>query len=409
MNATDASAPPIDALTVTELPAAKRAEVLRRWIAITLISFLTLTDLFGTQALLPALVDAYGVSPAAMGVAVNASTIGMAIAGLLVAAFSRRLDRKRGIWLSLAILTVPTALLAVVDDVTLFAALRIAQGLCMATAFTLTLTYLSEECSVTAAGGAMVAYITGNVASNLVGRLVAAGVADSLGLDAAFLAFAGLNVAGAALAYGYIGATSGPRPANHGGNIWAAWGAHLANPRLLAMFAIGFLLLFAFIGTFTYVNFVLAAPPFALPQAMLGIVYVVFLPAMLTTPAAAATVRAIGARWAFALAMLTTLMGLALLLADSLALVLVGLAAVGAGLFFAQATATGVVGRTARHDHAVANGFYLSSYYLGGLAGAFVLGLVFTKAGWTATVGVIALTLVAAIALAGAMRRPTEA
>ena len=33
-----------------------------------------------------------------MGFAVNASTIGMAIAGLAVALFSRRIDRRRGIW-----------------------------------------------------------------------------------------------------------------------------------------------------------------------------------------------------------------------------------------------------------------------------------------------------------------------
>lgn len=49
-------------------------------------------------------------------------------------------------------------------------ALRILQGVFMATAFTLTLTYLSEQCDVTAAGGAMAAYIAGDVASNLFWR-----------------------------------------------------------------------------------------------------------------------------------------------------------------------------------------------------------------------------------------------
>jgi len=55
--------------------------------------------------------------------------------------------------------------------------LRIAQGLWMASAFTLTLAYLGEECSETDAGGAFAAYITGNVASNLIGRLISAAVA----------------------------------------------------------------------------------------------------------------------------------------------------------------------------------------------------------------------------------------
>jgi hypothetical protein len=61
---------------------------------IGLSAFLTVVDLFATQAILPTLTKAYGVSPAAMGLAVNASTIGMAIAGLLVGLFSRSLARK---------------------------------------------------------------------------------------------------------------------------------------------------------------------------------------------------------------------------------------------------------------------------------------------------------------------------
>jgi MFS family permease len=70
------------------------------------------------------------------------------------------------------------ALLAIAPDLTTFTALRIAQGLCMASAFTLTLAYLGEECSAADAGGAFAAYITGNVASNLIGRLISAALTD---------------------------------------------------------------------------------------------------------------------------------------------------------------------------------------------------------------------------------------
>jgi MFS transporter, YNFM family, putative membrane transport protein len=72
--------------------------------------------------------------------------------------------------------------------------LRVAQGLCMASAFTLTLAYLGEHCSATDAARAFAAYITGNVASNLFGRLIAASVADHLGLAPTFLTLAGLNL-----------------------------------------------------------------------------------------------------------------------------------------------------------------------------------------------------------------------
>src|SRR6201997_4211146 len=204
--------------------------VLLRTIVIGLTAFLTVVDLFATQAILPSLTRAYQVTPAAMGFAVNSSTMGMAVAGLVVSLFSQRINRRLGILISLSILSIPTALLAVAPDLTTFTVLRILQGLCMASAFTLTLAYLGEECSAADAGGAFAAYITGNVASNLIGRLVSAAVADHLGLASSFYFFAALTLAGAALVY-YTVAQSTPMmqtvPAAR--SAFAGWMAHLRN------------------------------------------------------------------------------------------------------------------------------------------------------------------------------------
>ena len=98
-----------------------------RNLVIGLTAFLTVVDLFATQSILASLTAAYGVTPAAMGFAVNASTIGMAIAGCLVAIFSRRIDRRVGIVASLAVLSIPTSLLALAPNLAVFTALRITQ------------------------------------------------------------------------------------------------------------------------------------------------------------------------------------------------------------------------------------------------------------------------------------------
>lgn len=368
-----------------------------RFAVIACIAFLTLVDLFAAQAILPALARAYGATPAAMGVAVNASTLGMAVAALGVALFSRRLDRRIGIVTSLAVLAIPTILLAVAPDLTTFTLLRVAQGLCMATAFSLTLAHLGEASSMPAT--AFAAYITGNVASNLVGRLFAAAVAGHLGVPSTFIAFAALNLAGAALVYVAVPPAMGHGGAAPMGSPWGAVAGHLRTPRLLAAFAIGFCILFAFIGTFTYVNFVLVSPPLALGMMSVGLVYFVFLPSIVTTPLAGAAVRAWGLRPAFLAGMVLALAGLPLTLAQSLPPVLAGLALVGVGTFFAQAVATGFVGRAASVDRGAASGLYLASYFAGGLAGSAVLGRVFDAAGWTACVAGIAVALVAGLLL----------
>src|ERR671923_1145951 len=132
-----------------QMPASQQSHIaIWRSVLIGLIGFLTLVDLFAAQAILPSLVKAYGVSPAAMGFAVNASTIGMAAACLGVALVGRHLKRRAGIWISLALLAIPTSLLAVAPDLTTFTALRIVQGLFMSGAFALTLSYLAEQCSM---------------------------------------------------------------------------------------------------------------------------------------------------------------------------------------------------------------------------------------------------------------------
>jgi YNFM family putative membrane transporter len=85
--------------------------------------------------------------------------------------------------------------------------------------------------------------------------------------------------------------------------------------------------------------------------------------------------------------------GLPLLLSPSLAAVLAGLAMVGVGTFFAQATATGFVSRVATSDRGSASGLYLASYFTGGLVGSAVLGQLFDRMGWAACVAGIGVAL----------------
>lgn len=376
-------------MTDVALPATRPAEAspsaLRYSLTIGLIGFLTLVDLFAAQAILPSLARHYGVAPAEIGVAANASTIGMAIAGLLAGALGGRIERRGGIWLSLALLALPTALLATAPNLTVFTLLRIVQGLCMATAFTLTLAYLGERCSRSAAAGALAAYVTGGVASNLIGRLAAAWVASLAGTSATFYFFAALNLAGAALAaFALTRTTPLTMPDEPDRRFWAAWAAHLAEPRLRRAFAIGFLILFGFIGTFTYVGFVLAAPPLALSMMATGFVFFVFLPSMVTTPLAGGIANRFGVRQVLPAALAVALAGIALMTVLRLDAFIAGLVLVGVGTFFGQAVATSYVGRVASRDRAAASGLYLSFYYCGGLAGAALVGQLFDRFGWNA-------------------------
>ncbi|MBP2233954.1 putative MFS family arabinose efflux permease [Sinorhizobium kostiense] len=364
---------------------------------ISLIAFLTLVDLFAAQAILPSLQREFGVSRAAMGFAVNASTFGMAAAGLAVGIFGRNLDRRNGIWISLALLAVPTMLLSTTRDLAIFAGLRVAQGLCMATAFTLTMAYLAEHFPADRATGALAAYVTGNVASNLFGRILSAAVADLGGLSINFQTFALLNLAGAALVWATLKRTEhmmpGRRIRSH-----ASWRSVLGNRGLQSMLGIGFLILFVFIGTYTYVNFRLVE--LGLSPMQLGLVYFVFLPSLLTTPLGGLVSRRLGAGAGIMLMLFLAVLGLIALLSASLAAVLAGLAIIAIGTFLAQALATSEVGRIAAAEKAAASGAYLASYYTGGLFGSLVVGQIYDRFGWNISVLTLAAMLMLAMLLA---------
>jgi predicted MFS family arabinose efflux permease len=372
--------------------------VVLRSVVIGLTAFLTVVDLFATQAILPLLARHYQVTPAAMGFAVNATTIGMAAAGLIVGFYSPHIDRRLGILVSLAALAVPTSLLAFAPNLAAFTVLRIAQGLCMASALALTLAYLGEQCSAMDAGGAFAAYITGNVASNLIGRMISAAVADGLGLASNFYFFALLNLAGAVLVYFTISRVKPMHATSEAISPFAATISHWRDPQLRAAFGVGFCILFAFIGTFTYVNFVLVRAPLSLGMMNLGLVYFVFLPSIVTTLLAGKAVARFGMRPAIWGALAIAVAGLPLLLSSHLVEVLTGMVLNGAGTFFAQAVATGFVGQAARDNRGVASGTYLACYFSGGLVGSAVLGQLFDRFGWaTCVTGIFCSLAVASI------------
>ncbi len=348
---TDISAQPMKSATMTMED--HSPGVVLRSIIIGLTAFLTVVDLFATQAILPSLARHYQVAPAAMGFAVNATTMGMAVAGLVVGFFSPHIDRRLGILISLTVLAIPTSLLA----------------------------------------------SAGNVASNLIGRLISAAIADTFGLASNFYFFALLNLVGAALVYFTIQRVKPMHSMGPMQSPLAAMIEHWRNPRLRAAFGIGFCILFAFIGTFTYVNFVLVRTPLSLGMMDLGLVYFVFLPSIVTTLLAGQAVARFGTRPAIWGALAVAMIGLPLMLSSHLSEVLIGMVLVGVGTFFAQAAATGFVGQAAQENRGVASGTYLACYFAGGLVGSAVLGQLFDRFGWTSCVVGIGIALISAALL----------
>lgn len=346
-------------------------------------SFFTLIDLFGPQAIGPALSGFYGITPKLTGLALNVAAVGMATGALLAAPLLARIGRKTVIAGVLLLLALPTVLLGTAPDLPMFVALRVMQGLLMGVGFATTIAFVGEEWGpIGQAAPLMAWYVTGNVGANLFGRMTTGVLADAYGWQAGFLVLGALNLIGGFLLPRLLPAASRanverPLPSR------AAFAAQLADRRIVAACAVGFLILFTFIGVFNYANYRLAGPPFGLSVRGIGLLYVVFAVSLVATPLAGPVVAAFGHRRAAMTGAVVCLLGSLLLLSTMLAAFMAGLALIGVGTFFCQAVATGFVGETALGEKTAASGLYLAAYYVGGMCGALLMGIAFEQLTWS--------------------------
>ena len=251
------------------------------------------------------------------------------------------------------------------------------------------------------AAGAFAAYVTGNVASNLVGRLMAAAVADHFGLAANFLMFAALNLAGAVLVYFSLGKAAAdagdggtwrPRHSPPGARISATCRCAAASASASASCSPSS-------APSPTSNFVLTRPPLLARHDALGLVYFVFVPSIVTTPLAGHAVgSAFGTRPAIWLALAIAAAGLPLLVLPQPA----GRARrprAGRRRHLLRPGHRHRL-RRPRRDGAIAapaSGIYLASYFCRRPRRQRVLGQVFDRLGWPACVAGVG----SALAVAG--------
>jgi MFS family permease len=164
---------------------------------------------------------------------------------------------------------------------------------------------------------------------------------------------------------------------------------HLWNPQLLATYAVGFNVLFCMVGTFTYVNFYLADKPFFLGPTALASIFVVYLIGAVITPPAGYIMDRIGHRRVLIGAVGMSAIGMVLTLIHSVPVIIAGLALEASGVFTCQSASSTHVGKAAHEARSSAAGLYVSFYYLGGLAGSILPGLLWRHAGWPGCVAIM--------------------
>jgi MFS transporter, YNFM family, putative membrane transport protein len=343
-------------------------------------------DMYVTQPILPVLSEEFGVDAARAGLSVSAVVLALAAASSLYGPLSDALGRRRVMSGATALLALATLACALAPSFRALLALRAVQGALVPGMTAVSVAYAGDRFGRAELPGVVGAIIAASVVGGLVGRVLSGLVAAALGWRAAFVLFA---VVTALAAVALRAGLSPARAEARGAGWWDAYRgmlAHLRDPRLLGAYLVAASLFFGWIGLFTYLPYHLSGPPWHLSPGEVSLAYLVYAAGVVVSPIAGRLSARVPARRIIGVGLAVQAVGMAVVLARSLPLAIVGLVVVVLGTFTAQAVAPAFVNVTARGAKGGASALYLTFYYVGGTLGASLPGLAWRAAGWPGVV-----------------------
>ncbi|SFN91378.1 Predicted arabinose efflux permease, MFS family [Formivibrio citricus] len=347
-----------------------------------LIGFFAFLNVYSMQSVLPLVMRDFNASPVQAGFMVGATVLAVAIASPFMGILSDAVGRKKVLCFSLFALTVPTCLIPATSGFAAIIGLRFLQGLAIPGMVVAILAYISEEFERESIARMTTAYVGGTVIGGFCGRFMTGHISEFFGWRPAFIVLAALTLAGALLVLWLL------PPSRHfvaNRNVRSALHilrSHLRRPRLLAACAVGFCVLFSLVGTFTYINLHLAGAPFNFSASALANVFMVYLVGGVMTPFSGRVILRFGFRNTMIIALAVSALGLFCTLAPQVAVIIAGLTVCASGVFICQSTSLSLIASNVVEGRSLATGLYYMSYYAGGAAGSWIVGIAYESGGW---------------------------
>lgn len=363
--------------------------------------------LYCPQPVLPLIAEGFGgkLSPATASLSLAVSTGALALAVIPLSTLSDSVGRTGIMTFSLFGAAALGLLAAFAPSYPSLLVIRAVQGVALAGLPAVAMAYVAEEVHHRSLGLAMGLYIAGNGVGGMGGRLMASLAADVGSWRWAF-GVTGVFALGCLLVFRvalppsahFVPRSLRPRA------VAEAMRGHLADPGLRRLYAVGLLLMAAFVAVYNYLGYRLLAPPFGLPPGLVGFIFVVYLAGTASAATAGRLTNRLGRRRALWSTSLVAAPGLALTLPTMLPLVILGLTVLTFGFFSAHTIASGWVGARATAAKGQASALYLLCYYLGSSLGGWIGGIAYGYAAWPGTAAFVAALLTGAVTVALSLR-----
>lgn len=336
--------------------------------------------LYAPQPLLPLFADLYGVSEATAGLLMTVTMLPLAIAPLsygYLLGFVRPIQVLR---FSLLVLAGMTCMTGVVQNFPQMLGVRFVHGLIIPALLTAFMAFLADSGRKGNLQQAMSLYVTATISGGFLGRFLA-GISSAL---VAWQFFYFLLGALLLCCFFMIRPEKGkeqdeiakPRSSTRSSSFVKL---RFCTPVYLAIFC----LFFVFCGTLNYLPFRTIELVGFSSGLLTGFMYCGYITGIVTSMSAGRLVRKWGGESRVMLSGYGVfLLVLAAMLIPSTWILFALLFPFCGAMFLVHSVATAVVNSEAGESRGVASGFYVSSYYGGGVLGTYLPGLIFEYAGW---------------------------
>lgn len=334
----------------------------------------------------------FNITASESSLAVGAATLGVAVGVIPWARVSDRIGRVTTMRISIIAAVVVGLIVPFIPEFSGVLTLRFVEGLLLAGLPAVALTTISEEIVPGAIGMAAGSYIAGNTFGGLLGRLIAAPIAEMGGWRYGMSAVSLLALVAAIIFLIAMPKAQGfeTKPRHHRVSIWKEIGSNLSRPGVLVILLQGFLLMGGFVAMYNYLAFRLENSPYFFSSTLVSLLFFAYLAGTFTSRGVWTLTKRRTTTAVLIGSIVVTIVGALITLSSNILVILVGLVVMTGGFFAAHSIASGSLVNRATVGRSQAASMYNLFYYAGSTALGWLGGVAYMWFGWVGTVWMVA-------------------
>ncbi|WED22905.1 MFS transporter [Vibrio sp. JC009] len=370
-------------------------------ISVCLSSVVTFANIYWLQPLLPMIQESFQVSTLDAHLSMSAPLLGMGLGLLVFAPISDAAGRGPVLLTGIALGVCVSVWLPLVEDYSLFLAMRFLQGTFFAVCPAVAVPFFADELRKSWIATAVGFYIAANTLGGLAARLIGGISSEYLGnLHAAGYVIAGISTLLFLVIYYSLPKQRHFKPTPfHIGSCLAGYLSHIRKPKLVMAYMIIGIGFGCFVNLTNYLMTVLESAPYEMPADMRSLMFLTLLGGTTSSSLAGKFAKNHSPLAGIGVGLSIMLAAVMLLSNSHLFVVISGMILLSFGFFFCHANASTLIGKSVRKAKGSAQALYSLFYYSGASLGVLYFEPHFGSSGWEGVLVAAGIALVAAMVL----------